>query len=189
MASCPRAFCFLDFLLKFGEGFFGCLCLFAFRIELEIGLELGDGFVFLLHLLRDLGQGEVGGRELGLDVDGVLRTKVGALIVFVAQIELCYGEIFVDAFVIGLHSFNLREFAMNGGAFGGIRRIAFGGGVVGGGGVGIVAAGTGAGATAGVVAGELGRRLCGEGMLIRGIGGSGCLGTRRAWRIGGGGAR
>ena len=158
-------------------GLFG---LFALRVEFEIGLVFGDGFVFFLHLLRDLSQGEVGGGVVGLNADSILGAEVGALIVFVAQIELCDGEIFIDALVVGLNPFDLGKFAMNGGAFGRIRRIAFCGWVVGSG-VGIVATGTGARTAAGVVAGEFRRRLRGEWMLGRGIGGCGCC---RAWRVG-----
>ena len=117
--------------MKLGEGLFGGLGFFAFGVEFEIGLEFGDGFVFLLHLLRDLSQGEVGGGVLGLNVDRIFRAEIGALIVFVVQIKLCDGEVFVDAFVVGLNSFDLGQFAMNGGAFGGIGRIACGGGVAG----------------------------------------------------------
>jgi hypothetical protein len=111
------------------------------------------------------------------------------LIVLVVHIKLCDIEVFVDALVVAQHSFDLGKFAMNGGAFGRIRRIAFGGGVaggssvrVGGGGVGIVVAGTGA--AAGVVAGKFGRRLRGERVLSCGVRGCGCPRTRWAWRVG-----
>jgi hypothetical protein len=120
----------------------------------------------------------MGGGVLGLDVDGIFGAEVGALIVFVVHIKLCDGEVFVDAFVVGLNSFDLGEFAMNGSAFGGIGRIARGGGVASVG-VGIVARGTGAGAAAGVVAGKFGRGLRGEWMLGRGVGRSGGRGTGR----------
>jgi len=169
-------FC-LDFLLKLGEGFFGGLCLFAFRVELEIGLVFGDGFVFFFHFLENLSQGEVRGGVLGLDADGVFGAKVGTLIVFVVDVELCDGEVFVDALVIGLNSFDLGKLAMNGGAFGGIGRIAVCGRIVGGGGSGVGIAAAGTGAAAGVVAGEFGRRLRGEWVLGRGGGGGGCLGA------------
>jgi hypothetical protein len=130
-ASWVAGFSLLDFLAKIGEGFFGGLCLLAFGVKLEIGLVLGDGFVFFLHLLRDLGQCEVGGGVVGLNVDGIFGAEVGALIVFVVQVKLCDGKIFIDALVVGLHSLDLGKLAMDGGAFGRIRGIAFGG-VVGG---------------------------------------------------------
>jgi hypothetical protein len=74
---------------------------------------------------------------------------------------------------------------VDGGAFGG---VAFGGRIIGGGGsgVGIVAARTGT-AAAGVVAREFGRRLRGKWVLGCGVGRSGCLVCRRAWRVGRGG--
>ena len=178
-ASSLLLFC----LLKLGKGLFGGLGFFAFGVDFEIGLEFGDGFVFLLHLLRDLTQGEVGGRVLGLNVDRIFGAEVGALIVFIIQIKLRDRKVFVDAFVVGLNSFDLGKFAMNGCAFGGIGRISRGGGVAGVG-VGIVGCGTGAGAAAGVVAGKFGRRLRGEWMLGRGVRRSG---RRGVGRVGGSG--
>jgi hypothetical protein len=120
----------------------------------------------------------VGGGELGLDVDRIFGAKVGALIVFVVQIKLCDGEVFVDALVVGLDSFDLGEFAMNGCAFWGIGRIACGG-WVGGSGTGIVGSGSGTGAAAGVVARKFGRGLRGERMLGRSVRRSGCRGVGR----------
>jgi hypothetical protein len=163
-------------LLQIGESSLGVLGFFPVRVELKVGLELGDGFFFFLQLLRDLGEGEVSGGVVGLDGNGIFGAEVGALIVFVAQIELCHGEIFVYAFVVGLDSLDLGKFAMDGGAFGRIRRVAsFGGWVVVGRGIGVVAAGAGA-AAAGVVAGKFGRRLGRKWMLGGGIGGGGCSG-------------
>ena len=81
--------------------------LFAVGVELEVGLVLGDGFVFFLHLLRDLGEGEVGGGVVGLDVDGVFGAEIGALVVFVAHVELGDVEVFVDALVVGLDRLTL----------------------------------------------------------------------------------
>ena len=101
------------------------------------------------------------GGVVGLNGDSIFGAKVGALVVFVVQIKPCYGEVFIDAFVVGLDSFDFGKFAMNGGTF---RRIAFAGWVIAGGGGGIVAARAGA-ATAGVVAGKLRGRLRGERVL------------------------
>jgi hypothetical protein len=71
-----------------------------------------------------LGQDEVWSGVVGLHVDRVFGAEIGALVVLVAEVELCDVEIFVDALVIGLDSLDLREFAMDGGPFG---RITFGG--------------------------------------------------------------
>jgi hypothetical protein len=158
-------------LLEFGQGLFGVFGLFAVGVELEIGLVLGNGFVLFLHLLRDLGEGEVGGGVIGLDADRIFGAEVGALIVFVAQIKLCDAEIFVYALVVSLNPLDLGEFAMNGGAFRRIRRIAFGGGGVWCG-VGVIAAG--AGTAARIIAGKFGRGLGGEWMLRGGIRRLGC---------------
>jgi len=46
-------------LLEFVQCFAGFLCFFTVGVKFEIGLELGDCFVFLLHLFRDLGEGVV----------------------------------------------------------------------------------------------------------------------------------
>jgi len=123
----------------------------------------------------------VGGGEVRLHVDRVFGPEIGALVVFVAEVELCDVEIFVYALVIGLNSFDLWELAMDGGAFG---RIAAGGRVFGrvvtGRRVGVVG-GTGT-AAAGVVTGEFGRGLSGEWMLGGRVGGSGGR-SRRVWRI------
>jgi len=53
-ASPPGRYYFAEDLLQLGEGLFGGLGLFAVGVKLEIGLILSDGFVFFLHLLRDL---------------------------------------------------------------------------------------------------------------------------------------
>jgi hypothetical protein len=111
-------------------------------------------------------------RVIRLDFDGILRAKIGALVIFVAHVELCDAEIFVDALVVALDVLGLRKFAMDGGSFG--RIIAIEGWVVGVGRVGVVAAAAGA-AAARVVAGELRWRLRGEWMLRCGVGGGGRL--------------
>jgi hypothetical protein len=174
------------YLLKISERLFCGLGLFTVGIKLEISLELGDGFVLFLQLLRYLGEGEVSGGVVGLDADRIFSAEVGALVVFVVQIKLCDGEVLIDTFVVGLDSFHLGKFAVNGGAFRRIRRIAFGGSVVVGRSVGIVAAGAGAAAT-GVIAGKLGRRLRGEWVFCGGIGRSGCWVRGVGWSCGLGG--
>ncbi len=157
----------LRMLFEIREGLFGVFGLFAVGVEFQVGLVFGDGFVFFLHLLRNLSKGEVGGRVIGLDADRIFGAEVGALVVFVVQVKLCDVEILVDTLVVGLNSFDLGEFAVNGGAFGG---IAFGVWIVVGDAGGVVAAGAGAGA--GVIAGEFGSRLRGEWVSRRCIGGS-----------------
>ena len=122
---------------------------------------------FFFIFCSDLSQGEVGGGVLGLNADGIFGAEVGALIVFVVHVKLCDVEVFVDAFIVSLDFLYLGEFAVNGGAFGRIRRITFGGWVNVGWWGEIVAAGTGA--AAGVVAGEFGRRCGGERVLGCGI--------------------
>ncbi len=72
-------------------------------------MELGDGFVLLLKLLRDLGQGKVGIGVVGLNFDGVFGAKVGTLEIAVSHIEPGDGEILVDALIVGLHLFRLRQ--------------------------------------------------------------------------------
>jgi len=114
-------------LLKIGERPFGVLGLFSVWIQLEIGLVLGDGFIFLLHLLQDLGESEVGSRVLGLDLDCVFGAEICTLVVLVLQIELGDRKIFVNALVVGLNSFDFGKPTMNRGAF---RRVACRGGSV-----------------------------------------------------------
>jgi hypothetical protein len=153
--------------MQIGERLLGGLCLFAVRVELEIGLVFGDSFVLLLQLQSDFGEGEVSSGILGLDADGVFGAEVGSLIVFVTEIKLCDVEILVDTLIVGLNSFDLGELAMDRGSFWGIavfgRRVGVGrsGGIV-------TAAGTGAAAT-GVVTGEFGWRLRGKGVLRCGV--------------------
>ena len=107
-----------DGLLQLGEGLLCGFGFFTFRVELEVSLVLSYGFVFLLHLLRDLGQSEVSGGVIGLDGNGIFGAEVGALIVFVAHIELCDVEVFVNTLVVGLDSLDLGEFPVDGGSFG-----------------------------------------------------------------------
>jgi hypothetical protein len=152
-------------------GFFG---FFAIGVKFEVGLELGDCFVFLFHLLRDLCEGVVSGGVVGLGFDGILRSEVGALQVVVAHVELGDSEIFVDTLVVGLNTRYFREFAMDGTAFG--ARF----GHVGVGDVGVCAGGTATTAitatttaTAGVVSGESGSGCAWEGMIGCGGGGRG----------------
>jgi hypothetical protein len=116
--ACADGATFLRGLLEVGEGFFGGFGFFAIGVELEVGLVLGDGLVFFLHLLSDLGEGEVSGGVVGLDGNSVFCAEVGALVVFVAQVEPGDGEVLVDAFVVGLNSFDLGELAVDGGSFG-----------------------------------------------------------------------
>jgi hypothetical protein len=134
-------------LVKFGEGSFGGLCLFAFGVELEVGIELGDGFVLFLHLLRYLGEGKVSEGVVGLDFDGVFGAKVGAGEVVVVHVELGYGDVLVDALIVGLNSLYLGETTMGGGTLGAGWQVWGAAGVVVGG------SGAGAAAFAGVVAG------------------------------------
>jgi hypothetical protein len=94
-------------LLQFVKGFAGGFGFFAVWIEFEIGLVLGDRFVFLLHLLRDLGECEVRRGEVGLNADCVLGAQIGAGEVVVAHVELCDLEVLVDTFVVGLNAFDL----------------------------------------------------------------------------------
>jgi hypothetical protein len=101
--------------VKLGEGFFCIFRSFTVGVELEVELVFSDGFVFFLHLLQNLPEGEVSKRVVGLDADGVFGTEVGALVVLVVHIELCDGDVFVDALVVGLDLFDLREFAPGGG--------------------------------------------------------------------------
>jgi hypothetical protein len=77
-----------------------------------------------------------------LNTDSLFRSEVGALVVFVAHVELGDAEIFVDPFVVTLNVLGLGKFAMDGGAFG--RIIAVKGSVVGAGRVSVVAAAAGA---------------------------------------------
>jgi hypothetical protein len=96
LATCQGKFFFSSFLrtrlifvsLQFVERFFGILGLFSVRIQFEIGLVLGDSFIIFLHLLQDLGQGEVRCRVLGLDLNSIFGAEIGALVVLVMQIEL-----------------------------------------------------------------------------------------------------
>ena len=99
-------------LFELVEGLVGFLLFFAIGVELEIGLKLGDGFVLLLELLRDLGEGEVSVRVVGLDFDGVLGTKVGTLKVAITHIEFGDGKILVDTLIVGLHLFRLWQLAV-----------------------------------------------------------------------------
>jgi hypothetical protein len=103
-------------LVQFVKCFAGRFGFFAVRVELEVGLVLGDRFVFLLHLLRDLGEGEVGRGVIGLNVDRVLRAQIGSGEVVVVHVELCDLEVLVDTFVIGLNALDLGQLAMDGAA-------------------------------------------------------------------------
>jgi hypothetical protein len=138
-------------------GLFG---LFAAGIELEISLVFGDGFVLFLHLLGDLGEGKVTGGVVGLYLNGIFGAEISALKVFVVQVELRNLEVFVDAFVVRLNVLDFgKRVAMDGGAFGARRGC---GSIRGG----IVCTGAAAAATAiGIVAGQLRRKLGGEGMV------------------------
>ncbi len=98
----------------------GFLRSFALRVQLQVGLELGDGFVLFFHLLRDFGEGEVGGGVVWLNVYRIFGAEIGTLVVLVAHIKLRDREVFVDTLVVGLDSFDLGEFAMDGGAGRGI---------------------------------------------------------------------
>jgi len=100
--------------VKFGEGFFCVFRLFAIGVELEVELVFGDGFVFFLHLLQNLREGEVSEGVVGLDADGVFGTEIRTLVVLVVHVELCDGDVFVDALVVGLNLFDLGEFAADG---------------------------------------------------------------------------
>ena len=86
---------------------------FAFGVHFEVGLEFGDRFLFLLHLLGDLGEGIVSSRVVWLGFDSIFGTKISAWKVVVAHIELCDAQIFVYTFIIGLNTLNFREFAMD----------------------------------------------------------------------------
>jgi len=99
-------------LFELVEGLVGFLLFFAIGVELKIGLKLGDGFVLLLELLRDLGEGEVSVRVVGLDFDGVFGAEIGALKVAVSHIEPGDGEVFVDTLIVGLHLFRLWQLAV-----------------------------------------------------------------------------
>ena len=89
------------------------LHLFAVGVELEIGFELGYGFVLLLHLLRNLGEGEVGVGVVGLDFDGVFGAEIGTLEVAVTHIKFGYAEVLVYAFVVGLDFCDFGKLAMD----------------------------------------------------------------------------
>jgi hypothetical protein len=171
-------------LSQFVEGLLGFSLLLALGVKLEIGFELGDGFVLLLQLLGNLCKGEVGGGVVGLDFDGVLGTKVGTLKVAITHIKFGDAKILVDTLIVGLHLLDFGELAMGGGAFG---ALVLEGRPDVGRSVGIAAAGaTGAtGTAAGAVAGKLGGRGGGEWV----VGGGGVLGRGRArstGRVGGG---
>jgi hypothetical protein len=155
----------LEFIQR-SMGFFG---FFAIGVKFEVGLELGDCFVFLFHLLRDLGEGVVSGGVIGLGFDGILRAEVGALQVVVAHVELGDSEVFVDALVVGLNTRYFRELAMDGTAFG--ARF----GHVGVGDIGVCSTGAATTITiatsiaaTGVVTGESGSGCVWEGMIGRG---------------------
>jgi hypothetical protein len=144
---------------------------FAIRIELEVGFELGYGLILFLHFLGDFGKGEVCGGVVGLNLDGVFGTEVGAGQVVVVHVEHGDLQVFVYALVIGLNVYRLGEFAMDGGPFGtGVsRERSFRVSVR------IIAAG--AAATTGIVPGKSWRGSSGEWMLFRGRGWSGSTGV------------
>jgi len=126
----------------------------------------------------------VGGGVLGLNADGLFGAEVGALVVFVVHVELRDVEVFVDAFVVALYSFWLGESAMDGGAFGGTGRIAVGGGVSGGSGVGVGGERRWESPLLELLElllesspGSLGGGLGGNGLLGGGVGGSGGPGS------------
>jgi hypothetical protein len=145
---------------------------FAIGVELEVGLELGDGLVLFLHLLGDFGEGEVSGRVVGLNLDGVFGAKVGAGKVVVMHVEHCDFQVLIYALVVRLDVYGLGEFAMDGASFGtgvsGERRFGVS--------AGIIAAGATT-ATAGIVSGKTGRGGGGEWMILRGCRGSSSVGT------------
>lgn len=78
----------------------------------------------------------------GLDLDGIFCAEVGALVVFIPHVELCYAEVFIDALVVALDMLGFGKFAMDRGAFG--RIVAFEGLIVGMSWVGVVVAAAGA---------------------------------------------
>ena len=86
---------------------------FAFGIHFEVGLEFGDCFLFLLHLLGDLGKGIVSSGVVWLGFDSVFGTKISTGKVVVAHVELCDTQIFVYALIICLNALDFREFAMD----------------------------------------------------------------------------
>jgi len=100
------------------EGLLGFPYLLALWVEFEIGFELGDGFVFFLELLRCLREDKMSVGVVGLDLDGVFGTQIGALKVLVTHVEFGDCEVLVNALIVGLHSFWLGELAMRRGALG-----------------------------------------------------------------------
>jgi len=152
----------------------GCFGLFAFGIEFEVGLELGDGFVFLFHFLRDLAQREVGEGVVGLDFNCVFRAEVGTGQVVIVHVELRDGDVLVDALIVGLDFFDLGELAVDGGSFGAGREVGCAAVVVG---AGAGRTGAAAGTAApGVIAGKQ-RGLLGWEGVVRGRGGGGGFGA------------
>ena len=106
-------------LLELRESFSGLFDLVAFGFELEVSVELGDGFVAFLEFLGEMGQDEVGLGIFGLDLDCVLGTLIGGVEVAAVFVEFRYAEVFCDAFVVGLEILDLGEFAAGGSGAGG----------------------------------------------------------------------
>jgi len=96
---------------------FGGLGFVAVGIELEVKLIFGDSLVLFLHLLRGLGEGEVCERVVWLDLDGILGAEIGALVVLVVHVELCDGDVFVDALIVGLDLCHFGESVSGGGCW------------------------------------------------------------------------
>ena len=76
-------------------------------IELEVGVELGDGLFALLHLLGYLREGEVCVGIVGLSLYGIFGSKVGGVEISPVFVEFSDSKVFSST-VFG--SLNLLDF-------------------------------------------------------------------------------
>jgi hypothetical protein len=97
-------------LLELGQGFARCLYIQAVRVELQVGVELSDGLVALLHLLGDSGEGEVGVWIVGLNLHCVFGAKIGGVQIAPVLVEFSDCEVFGGSIFRSLNLFDLGKF-------------------------------------------------------------------------------
>ena len=97
-------------LLELCQALSGYLGLPFVRFKFEACLVLGGGLVSFLQFLSDLTKLAVSFRVLRVCLDGIFQALIGRTEVAASPIELRYGQVFHEAFVIGLGACDFWEF-------------------------------------------------------------------------------